>query len=508
MSDTERAATDGDASSSHDSDARHPVNHELLDGLRSILEEQRHLFACGGGIPIREPNKSPQAGGQIEQIESDHFLCQDQSAVGPRSRGSPPGQTPEHSLPATFGRGGQDIYDESYRKALQMDPTAFCTTFDPYSVGIIDAVAQVLLPSAFNSSTHRSVRAELYKLNVTLNPPPLSKSGSRYILGHRANSRHMSMPHVLLRSLGLVVCLPLEHQGGNLKVYHKEQEMTFDWSSGRDNPDPGCFDHARIHWAAFYSDCEQEVLEVTSGHRLTLTYNLYGARGAGRLTGVSPTLNPANLPLYRAVKETMSQDPFAGQDGTLGFWCSHVYAYNHTTETPLPATLKGVDAVLWESFQALNLDPQIAPVIKMEDNVRDMFSQRPDFDDDPELSSYPWAIHRRRNQPLGVPSEWIAGYEFGIHVDPKLEVETALDYDKAFQRWGSYMREPVHWFTKPGESEVQLLYTAVSIILPKIISLWKLNRAETCKKYGNQATTEANCAILVNILPHEATAAV
>lgn len=41
--------------------------------------------------------------------------------------------------------------------------------------------------------------------------------------------------------------------------------MTFDWGKSTQN----------IQFAAFYSDVEHEVLEVQSGHRVTLTYNLY-----------------------------------------------------------------------------------------------------------------------------------------------------------------------------------------------------------------------------------------
>jgi hypothetical protein len=73
--------------------------------------------------------------------------------------------------------------------------------------------------------------------------------------------------------------------------------MTFDWSTVKKQKADS------IRWAAFYSDCEHEVLEVTSGHRITLTYNLY-------LT-LSPLLSAANkgsldatqLPLYGIVKE-------------------------------------------------------------------------------------------------------------------------------------------------------------------------------------------------------------
>ena len=38
---------------------------------------------------------------------------------------------------------------------------------------------------------------------------------------------------------------------------HGGQELT--WDSGSENP-------GVIKWAAFYSDCEHEVMEVTSGH--------------------------------------------------------------------------------------------------------------------------------------------------------------------------------------------------------------------------------------------------
>ncbi len=59
------------------------------------------------------------------------------------------------------------MYDETYRKALKMDSTQFCTTFNPYSLGIIHTVESMLLPAVDGQmSAGRSVRAELYKLNV------------------------------------------------------------------------------------------------------------------------------------------------------------------------------------------------------------------------------------------------------------------------------------------------------------------------------------------------------
>lgn len=71
---------------------------------------------------------------------------------------------------ATFGRGGEDVYDESYRKATKMDPSRFSTTFNPYEVGIVDTIAQTLLPTLRHSQQTRTVKAELYKLNVSEYP--------------------------------------------------------------------------------------------------------------------------------------------------------------------------------------------------------------------------------------------------------------------------------------------------------------------------------------------------
>jgi hypothetical protein len=67
--------------------------------------------------------------------------------------------------------------------------------------------------------------------------------------------------------------------GGALAVRHRGQEVLFDWSSKK----PGS-----IQWAAFFSDCEHEVLEAMEGHRITLTYNLYW-------TSYGPSLMAAHL---------------------------------------------------------------------------------------------------------------------------------------------------------------------------------------------------------------------
>ena len=51
---------------------------------------------------------------------------------------------------------------------------------------------------------------------------------------------------------------------------HEGIELVYDW---------GEFNilqtQATIGWVAFYSDCEHEVQQMQSGHRITLAYNFY-----------------------------------------------------------------------------------------------------------------------------------------------------------------------------------------------------------------------------------------
>jgi hypothetical protein len=76
--------------------------------------------------------------------------------------------------------------------------------------------------------------------------------------------------------------------------------MTFDWSGPSKN----------IKWAAFYSDCEHEVLEVTSGHRMTLTYNLYVRRTMSKFSELSQRLDVQDLPVYQEVLNALAKPDF------------------------------------------------------------------------------------------------------------------------------------------------------------------------------------------------------
>ena len=65
--------------------------------------------------------------------------------------------------PATFGLGGEDVLDETYRKAAKLDASKFAITFDPVRCGLISAIKDQLLQGNVSKV---SLDCELSKLNV------------------------------------------------------------------------------------------------------------------------------------------------------------------------------------------------------------------------------------------------------------------------------------------------------------------------------------------------------
>ena len=168
------------------------------------------------------------------------------------------------------------------------------------------------------------------------------------------------------------MCLPYRHEGGQLRVAHGGQETIYDWGN-QDNT---------IQWAAFYSDCEHEVYEVTAGHRITLTYNLYAYDQFDGFSKEPSRIDRDSYILYHRVKEAISSPKFFPEGlfpdrrcrvtahnlllgGTLDFHCVHAYAHanDRVTET-LPYTLKGADAIIFSISKAFGLSVSLHAVME------------------------------------------------------------------------------------------------------------------------------------------------
>lgn len=169
-------------------------NIELLKQLSFAIngEAARAAFACGGSIPVtahHNENIESMTGlvnppVTIRWDSSDNGIASSKVAFPVQSDDEVASASFNALLdrcqPATFGADGRDVLDETYRKAGKLDSGIFCTDFHPHDCGIVDAVQQILLPSTVPArqlglgSGSYGIRAELYKLNVRANFPPMS----------------------------------------------------------------------------------------------------------------------------------------------------------------------------------------------------------------------------------------------------------------------------------------------------------------------------------------------
>ena len=245
----------------------------------------------------------------------------------------------ESSIVASFGKGKENVTDKSYRDAYALDPKKFTTSFHVSSSDVLGEIQSLLAPDAF------SIRAELYKLNIYTGPTSCFKS-------------HVDTPRGCGMFGSLVVCLPSQFVGGNLLARHNGQEVTYDWSSSADNPPKD------IRWAAFYSDVEHEILQVTEGYRVTLTYNLYYCHSVQ----FSPTVDPTTSPFYNHLKAAIGHPHFLREGGTLGFICQHAYILDDFDKGKPISLLKGSDRSIFFAAESLGLGVGVKAIINTDNS--------------------------------------------------------------------------------------------------------------------------------------------
>jgi hypothetical protein len=158
----------------------------------------------------------------------------------------------------------------------------------------------------------------------------------------------------------LVIVFPTPHEGGALLLRRRGHEWIFDsgqaLAANRDKAQPS------IGYVAFFSDIEHEVAPVTSGHRITLTYNLYFDDGGpvSANDAVTKHFNPPQLANEGAFRETFTallENPeFLADGGTLAFGLRHVYPINKYIKH-VYRSLKASDAVVYQSVRALGFEP-------------------------------------------------------------------------------------------------------------------------------------------------------
>ncbi|SJL14400.1 uncharacterized protein ARMOST_17856 [Armillaria ostoyae] len=207
---------------------------------------------------------------------------------------------------AGFGLGNQNTFDETYRKSKKLDTTQFSGNIDLRATNILDQVQADLVEG--QDEIKKVLRSELYKLNV-------------YCKGDFFKA-HKDTPRAENMMGSLVIVFPTPHEGGSLVLRQDGQEWAF---SAARMLSESTAEAPVISYIAFYSDVEHEVLPVTSGVRVTLTYNLY----LEDKPIVPSLLSKAESPIVDHVKEALehllSASDFLPEGGMLRFGLRHQY---------------------------------------------------------------------------------------------------------------------------------------------------------------------------------------
>lgn len=167
---------------------------------------------------------------------------------------------------------------------------------------------------------------------------------------------HVDTPRAESMFGTLVLVLFTEHEGGALVLRQSDHEWVFDSAKLFKGVEGGDNDTPSIVYTAFYSDIEHEVQLVTSGYRVTLTYNLY-YRDKPSVPSQSLI---SDYPGVSALRESLSallQDPnFLPEGGLLGFGLSHRYPVNSNTDlNSFHGRLSGPDLLVRDLCRELRI---------------------------------------------------------------------------------------------------------------------------------------------------------
>lgn len=217
----------------------------------------------------------------------------------------------KHCEQAPYGKGEETLVDPSVRRVWRMKPERFTVTNPDWQPFLHETVRKV----------QQELGLEKQKLESHLYDLLLYEKGS-FFLPHRDGEKLDRMVATL------VIVLPSSFEGGELVVRHDGQEQTIDFHSGENTL-------YRIHFVAFYADCEHEVRPLRAGHRLCLVYNLTLTKSKKALTA------PRNAGFVEPISQALRDWARDDTAHKLAVTLQHQYTQDGLTWD----TLKGVDRV-------------------------------------------------------------------------------------------------------------------------------------------------------------------
>jgi hypothetical protein len=272
----------------------HPMSQALLRQLGEVLEQidRPGSFCASGSVPVVLP------GLEVE-------------GLGPVGLPLTEGQAKElrkHCQQAPYGKGEQTLIDTSVRRVWRLQPDRFALTNPDWELLVQQVVHKV----------QEELGLEKQKLESHLYDLLLYEPGS-FFLPHRDGEKLDRMVATL------VIVLPSAFEGGELVVRHDGEERTLDFG-GADRT-------FRIHFAAFYADCEHEIRPLRAGYRLCLIYNLTLAKAKKPIA--APSFSGQTETIARLLREWAE----SGAPHKLAVTLAHKY----TADGLSWDALKGVD---------------------------------------------------------------------------------------------------------------------------------------------------------------------
>ncbi len=199
----------------------------------------------------------------------------------------------------------------------------------------------------------------------------------------------------------LVVVLTTVHDGGSLILRKGGKEWTFDSAKAVRSESPEGDQAAsqtnptvpHAAFIAFFSDVEHEVAPVSSGYRVTLTYNLY-RKLASSSEIESSAYSDVETKIKGALGLLLKNPKFFAQGGQLGFGLDHQYAINPKTTKlkDIEQHLKGTDQVIKQICESFSLKVALKAVYRYTEeggwmkprrktNLAVLLNQFPSFED-------------------------------------------------------------------------------------------------------------------------------
>lgn len=188
---------------------------------------------------------------------------------------------------APYGKGSKTLTDTAVRKTWEIDARQVSFQGEEWESVLKKILKKVKKGLGIEK---QPVTASLYKLLL------YEKGG--FFRMHKDSEKEPGMFGTL------VIGLPSRHTGGELRVCFEGREEAFSFAEA-------AIEH-RFPYAAFFADCDHELLPVTSGHRVCLVYNLLQPPGAKPLGSSTFSEQAGQLvPLLEKLEATFENKPLA-----------------------------------------------------------------------------------------------------------------------------------------------------------------------------------------------------